>query len=678
MAMDAVKNMLHRMWSRMPDRTKFDMPNYYHTSPRLDPVRYIAHKAANVDLYVYDSSELRKDREKAVPLEDHELYDLFEHPCPTFSELDGWTLRYLTFANYIACGEFFWLKVRQAGAGSRIIALLPIPPSWIPKRPTVGDHQYLVYPYGVTASSVLAVDASDMVWFKDPDIADPYGNGRASAESIGDEIQSDEYAAKYQKNFFFNDATSPYVIFDPNGTQQSATQLKQNFIQKLTGWAHAREPAVLTGRDVSIQQLGMAPKELDMTESRKFLRDECLQHYNIPPECFGIIENSNRSTIDSAFYLFNKNVLVDYLRMYERAVSNQLCWSDYGGKVCVRFDQIVDEDEDFKLRKYDDGLDRGAVTVGEWREAMRLPVKPSDDVYLRPFSAVEVRQGDSAPQKPATDEGADGGKTVRIRFEKSDGQARKMRCWKMFDVRARQYEKPYAEAMKKIFTRQFGDVKRAVGHALTNGDSVDGAVASCYTAETDKAFKRGMASAWMQGLGGGADHAHDVLGDGKAYKDGTLDSYFNLWVEKHGLEQAKIINDTTHKELLRKLQEELAAAQEDGDGLRETEERMSRTIDEYGSDIEQSRIPLIARTETVMTVNFGSLAGYKTEGVMQKQWLATLDDRTRESHADADMQVVGIDEAFTVNGSRMDYPGDPSAPADEVCNCRCTMMPVVG
>jgi hypothetical protein len=35
-----------------------------------------------------------------------------------------------------------------------------------------------------------------------------------------------------------------------------------------------------------------------------------MQVYGIPPEKLGIVENSNRSTIDSADYLFAKSILV--------------------------------------------------------------------------------------------------------------------------------------------------------------------------------------------------------------------------------------------------------------------------------------------------------------------------------------------------------------------------------
>jgi uncharacterized protein with gpF-like domain len=75
------------------------------------------------------------------------------------------------------------------------------------------------------------------------------------------------------------------------------------------------------------------------------------------------------------------------------------------------------------------------------------------------------------------------------------------------------------------------------------------------------------------------------------------------------------------------------------------------------------------------SVNAGQFEVYKGEGVTKKQFLATQDDRTRDSHAIADGQIVGIDEPFNVGGEELQYPGDPSGSADNLCNCRCTVLP---
>lgn len=54
-----------------------------------------------------------------------------------------------------------------------------------------------------------------------------------------------------------------------------------------------------------------------------------------------------------------------------------------------------------------------------------------------------------------------------------------------------------------------------------------------------------------------------------------------------------------------------------------------------------------------------------------KQWDATLDDRTRESHVMVDGEIREVDKPFS-NG--LDFPGDPGGGAAEVVNCRCAIL----
>lgn len=54
-----------------------------------------------------------------------------------------------------------------------------------------------------------------------------------------------------------------------------------------------------------------------------------------------------------------------------------------------------------------------------------------------------------------------------------------------------------------------------------------------------------------------------------------------------------------------------------------------------------------------------------------KTWFATLDGRTRHSHAALDGTSVETDKEFS-NGCM--FPGDPNGPPSEIYNCRCTLI----
>lgn len=83
----------------------------------------------------------------------------------------------------------------------------------------------------------------------------------------------------------------------------------------------------------------------------------------------------------------------------------------------------------------------------------------------------------------------------------------------------------------------------------------------------------------------------------------------------------------------------------------------------------------IARTEghrIQTTAAMDAMHTAKDKGAdVVKQWDATLDAQTRESHAMVDGEIRELDKPFS-NG--LDFPGDPSGGASEVINCRCAIL----
>lgn len=91
------------------------------------------------------------------------------------------------------------------------------------------------------------------------------------------------------------------------------------------------------------------------------------------------------------------------------------------------------------------------------------------------------------------------------------------------------------------------------------------------------------------------------------------------------------------------------------------------------------RARLIARTELNKGAYFGrKLATDESEWEVEKEWVAANDHRTRHSHRLADGDVVDMEGKFQVQTPKggvdlMDGPGDPTASAANLCNCRCAM-----
>ena len=700
--LESIKNLIKKTWSQAPTSASRDLLALYHTNPRLDGVRVIANKCASTELYLYDKNDFRKNKSNAEIIEKHEIYDLLENPCPADRDLNGWTIRYFVFACYTLVGEAYLLKVRDKMG--RVIGLQPVAPSWVIQTPTVNQRFWEIYPFGTAGGNSIVVPVEDVVSFKDIDLNDPYGRGRGTSEAIGDEIQSDEYASKYAKNLFFNDATPSAIIYAPQGNKETADQIKQSWLQKMAGFRHAKEPMVLTGEGSRFEKISQTPTELDFVESRKFLRDNSNEHFHIPPEIMGILQNSNRSTIDSAEYLLNKNVLADYLRMFERVINNQLLWEDFDKerKLILHHENNISEDIAQKLQIANDGLSRGVLTVNDWRIAMGYEAdERGGDVYLRSFGAVEVpfnsepiELPDSEPQQVELPESTGEEELPEKEFEalskayekkykvlKSDAdKERRGKIWKVFDARARSIESPFYKAMQTAFTEQNEEVIKTIRKACEDNKDVGTAIENLYNKEMDKKLLHTLAGAFINGLTVGAEHGLELLNK-KGVKEISEETrrLFNIWIDTYGLNLAKDIDDTTKKKLRKALSESI----EEGEDLKKRVAKLIEVSDEMFAEDKKWRAELIARTESCTTMNAGAIELYKSEDIQMKEWISVQDDRTRDAHLLMDGTVIPVTDKFEVpatsqsEGAFMEYAGDPTAPAGQVCNCRCTVAPFV-
>lgn len=110
--------------------------------------------------------------------------------------------------------------------------------------------------------------------------------------------------------------------------------------------------------------------------------------------------------------------------------------------------------------------------------------------------------------------------------------------------------------------------------------------------------------------------------------------------------------------------------------------RVDASLRELGAENWSGRAETIARTETIGAFNNGRLGAGRAlaravgipERDVYKAWLSTrTDHRTRPTHIVADGQTVRLNSRFRVGGAVAWSPGDPTLPASECVNCRCTV-----
>ena len=165
------------------------------------------------------------------------------------------------------------------------------------------------------------------------------------------------------------------------------------------------------------------------------------------------------------------------------------------------------------------------------------------------------------------------------------------------------------------------------------------------------------------------------------------------WFSNYTLEFSRNINNATHEGIHAVVRDGLAA----GHGTDKIGNNIGLLFQQYMEgntspedwEFMQERMPpyrleMIARTETHGAMSAGNHAFFEESDVTHKEWYATADNRTRDSHLQAWQRYskggnpgpIPLDDEFVVAGHACRYPGDRRLPLGEFINCRCVELPV--
>ena len=127
---------------------------------------------------------------------------------------------------------------------------------------------------------------------------------------------------------------------------------------------------------------------------------------------------------------------------------------------------------------------------------------------------------------------------------------------------------------------------------------------------------------------------------------------------------------------IQKLNAEVLQGIIQGESMDEIAKRLSDVI-----GMNESAAIRNARTMVTGAENKGrqdSYARATADGIiLEKEWIATNDGRTRHWHAELDGKTVPQDKPFSNDIGLIMFPGDPGAHPANVYNCRCSMAAVV-
>lgn len=313
-------------------------------------------------------------------VDSHPMLDLIRRGAPSYG-ITGRQVVELTQVYLDLAGECFWYLPRSVlGSPAEIMAF---PPHWITEVPSPNDAEGY---YKVDSPYLKArIAATEIAWLKQPSAVDPIGRGSGIGMTISEDLDIDEYAARTLASRFENNATPEFIVAIEGLTAQQAPDVEARFLQKHRGFNRSGLPHFTSGK-TKVTQLSPKIVDLNVDVLRNSSAKNIREAWGVPPEALGIIDNSNRATIDAASYLFALLVTDPRLKFLEEAINTHVLWRFAGSESLVAsYESPIPEDWQFASNVM--GAHPEAFSVNEIRALVGLePVEGGEGVG----SATEV------------------------------------------------------------------------------------------------------------------------------------------------------------------------------------------------------------------------------------------------------------------------------------------------
>lgn len=652
---------------------------------------------------------LKQDLDDADPVPDnHPLVGLINH----INSEDWWaTFCYETLVFYQLTGAFYWWVIPNAfGLPAE---LWVIPTHWIRPEYSRGGEllKWIVTPNGDRRQEFdLPPDEVICGAKKSPHSKlSPLSPVDVGAEwIINSELIEKARHSTYKLGNFQN------ILLQMDGEihkeppeEEFLRRIENKFMARYAGVQNMNRPIVMPPGMEAVP-FGVKPNEMILTEVSDQIRDFVLALHRVPRAIAGLAHDLNKASIQGANLIWCEHKIIPLQRMLAGFMTHKLA-SRFESGLVVWFDDCRPADAEQEREEVKLDWSMGAISPDERRLSRNYPALETDasqKTYL-PMSLVSLDEAGAPPPEPepatdpeadpenpddgddddtATEKEKDEGETedgedqrVRLRHARAVRQSkRRARVLKRFQRLHERSEKQSQRALNK-----FWDARIAHAQAVMDKTPEDQLPhlsellpPDVFQQEFNKSMQRHWLTQFVRGVEfersaldlpqsqsikfAGSDDLPDISVDYPPTMRKRMADFLKTRVQGVWSKVAK----TTHKAIEAAVSKSLEA----GKHIREIRQQIMETL-----QVSKKQATVIARTEATASLNAGQQALREEEDVPNKEWIATIDAKTRETHAAADLQIVENGKPFLVGGYAMQHPGDSSggAPAEEIIQCRC-------
>lgn len=691
---------------------------YYANVVTFASIRAIAQDIASLDFRAGSDPDEPENFDKSAPL----AQLLGPEPGSPNPEMSAAELWHYTVASWYLGGFYAW-ELELVRGKKDVAAIWPLVSKCVKPIPsqTPGRYfdgiEYTVRNTKVTYNN----DNSVYDWNKSQDDI-----RQAETPLIPAQLAISVMAMQdtYDYAFLRNDARPAAVIVHEGFSVRAERDAwRERFMMDHQGpenagkihWVETSEGGATPKDAFDVKQLGLSQADAEfIARYNQKLRDVVMA-FGVPMSRLGDSSERTFSNADKEYEIYRKNVLAPLAKRLASGINRKL--APKIGKEVGWFDltpfEVMEANNRIVTIGIPELLKHKVIKFNEGRMAIGLKPVDGGDRFITDEELALFQQGAAAliaqaapiqrteknpeelevgkeieppptpePVQPASNAGGtaaadappqDGAGPVP-KEQRSRGpllEQRSIKAYKKFDKRVRGHEATFESKLQEVFDKQLKitlsrlEGKRGRKYLAETRASV---------ADTSQVFdhefwQQETAQALLTQYG---DIYVDAVGDLIAQLDiafDVSDPHAQDFINARANQLAWNVTDTTYKDI----QAQLAEGAANGESIPTISDRIKNLF----AQTYKNRAKTVARTEVISAYNGSAhdkITNTPDDGIVMMEWLATPGTRTRHTHREANGQRVPPNSMFTVGGHAMAYPGDPSGPAREVVNCRCTLL----
>jgi HK97 family phage portal protein len=626
-------------------------------------------------------------------------------------------------------GKNFWVVERggRTGTPKNLWWARPDRMRVVPDPTNYVSH-FLYRP--TNGSKDIRFEPNEVIWTRFPNPLDEF-EGLSPLSAV--RLSADTAIAAVESNrLIFSNGIQAGGFFAPKAgqtlTTDQAKQLTEQMDRRFRGVDKAHRWGVFTF-DVDAKTIAMSPKDAEFLGALAWTKEDVALAFGVPLDLIGgqrtyaNVEASERivwthtvkpeadfiasELTEQLLPMFGTTDLVaefDYSDVAALSENADAIWTRAkdawinGGITLNQYMEIIDQEpvtgilgdarilpRGSALIDADGNLIATASGTGDV-SALGAPAKPTPQVTdgkagdgTTTDAAGNGQAGDAgkadgkdagAKPKGVADDGAPGGPRARRQRTVAFGSDEHRTLMARADERRSPWEARFAETTADLMRRQRQSILKQLRdterghHRLATKDLLESILSLPRWIREFRTAIRPVIAGAVDDVG---RQSLDDLGLGISFD--LADPNVKVAMERQAQRFANEVNATTWDRLRSSLADGLDA----GEGIDELAKRVEAVM----GDRVAGSAETIARTEALTAASTGTIESWRQSGVVAgKTWLSTLDDRTREAHAEAHGQTVGIDEDFEVGGDTGPGPGMMGSPEND-CSCRCSMTAVL-